>query len=456
MSFPELDLLFHYTTAAAAVESILPTGQLRLGLFEFTNDPRESKQWYMSASVAEGVEFEDDTFEDLSNEADRLLRRSVKLACFTEDAPPHDDLNQVSGRGFGHSRLWSHLAGNHSGVCIGFDRNGLVGALRDQLAPLGTSFGASVQYVTDPSPPYGATHVDVEQVDEFGLDAVIARNVAKHWRELFFTKDVDWETEREYRWVLINQEPAPIFVEVSHCIRLIVLGESFALSRLPSIRHATRSMSDVQIAQIQYRTGRPQLLPLPETPKDLVRPHGKSGDLAARTAALMAAQDAAEESRLEGERLVANALAALQGALSRCAARFRELSDVDVQLHYSGFAAVPLRERQRAPGVARGDVLYSGGLMCVVEHQPRYSFTLVCAVAAQVLAGDLRRFHATFESERWLPSGNERQELWRGRRAVSGGPHATASAVELGAELEQQLESVIAAYNALRHPGGPD
>ena len=49
---PGQRLLYHYTSAGAAVDGILPTGQLRLGLFEFTNDPRESKQWRLSASVA--------------------------------------------------------------------------------------------------------------------------------------------------------------------------------------------------------------------------------------------------------------------------------------------------------------------------------------------------------------------------------------------------------------------
>jgi hypothetical protein len=80
-------LLYHYTTANVAVESILPTGQLRLGLFEFTNDPREAKQWFVSASVADGIGFEPDELEAMSRTADRLLRRSVKLACFTVDGP---------------------------------------------------------------------------------------------------------------------------------------------------------------------------------------------------------------------------------------------------------------------------------------------------------------------------------------------------------------------------------
>src|SRR6266516_5387666 len=37
--------LYHYTTRQAALGSILPTGELRVGLFRYMNDPRESKDW---------------------------------------------------------------------------------------------------------------------------------------------------------------------------------------------------------------------------------------------------------------------------------------------------------------------------------------------------------------------------------------------------------------------------
>ena len=456
MRFPtDLDLLFHYTTAPVAVESILASGKLRLGLFEFTNDPRESKQWHISASIADGVTFDNDEFASVWAEADRLLRRSAKLACFTQDAKPYDEVDAVTGRGFGHSRLWSHYAGDHSGVCIGFDRGALVRTLHSQLASVGKSFSGPVSYVAAPSLPYDATHIDIEQVDEFGLDAVITRHVEHHWRELFFTKDVDWETEREYRWVVVNETPLPVFVDVSDCIRLIVLGESFSAARLPSVRHATKAMGDVAIAQIRYMTGRPQLVPAAEPTKPAVRPHRRSGDLAARAAALAAAEDTAGKLGLEGERLAASALVKLTDAVGHCAEQLRKQTEVEVQLLTSGHAAVPPADRQRAPGVTGGDVVYSAGIQCVVEHQPQYSFTPVCAVAVQALTGQRLRFHATYRSERWLPSGNEHTELWRARCEVPADePSATQTAARVSAELEQQLDVAVAAYNSMRYPTG--
>src|SRR5690606_24048657 len=104
---------------------------------------------------------------------------------------PRNDRGEVSGRGFAHSSLWSHYGGGHSGVCIGFRRD-LLPHLKSQLSQLGSYFDGPVSYVDDASPPRQATHVDLGQVEEFGLDAVLAVRIRENWKELFFTKDLDW------------------------------------------------------------------------------------------------------------------------------------------------------------------------------------------------------------------------------------------------------------------------
>jgi hypothetical protein len=284
------DLLFHYTSAATAVESILATGQLRLGMFEFTNDPRESSQWHMSASLPEGVDLGTDDFFAMSRAADRLLRRSVKLACFTQDNPPRNDLDEVSGRGFGHSSLWSQYAANHSGVCIGFDRASLLATLADQLESQGTYFSAPVDYVDDPAPPLSVTSFDIGQVDEFGLDALVAARIQQYWRELFFTKDRDWAAEREYRCVIVTPDPVPLFVEIASCVKVIFLADNFPTAQLPAVHHAARRIGDVQVVSIRYVTGRPALLPSLLRDAEFERPHRRSGDVVARTQALIEAE----------------------------------------------------------------------------------------------------------------------------------------------------------------------
>jgi hypothetical protein len=443
------DLLFHYTMASVAVEGILATGQFRFGLFEATNDPREAKQWHISASIPDGVDFDVKEFDALAGEADRLLRRSVKLACFTEDAPATLDWNRVIGRGFGHSRLWSHYAENHSGVCIGFNRTALLTSVGRQIKALGENFHGAVDYVNDAAPPIQATNINIEQVDEFGLDAVISATVRQHWKRLFFTKDTDWASEHEYRWVIVNDEPLPVYVDVSGCIEMIVLGDSFSVNRLPSIHRLKRSWEGVEIARINYRTGQPQLVPVFPPNEALRRTHRRLGDVMARTEALIDAELDAREARLEGERVAAPGLSVLQEAVRGCATELRRIDDVEVQLYDSGFAAVPDSERERAPGVPRGEVSYSGGIMCVVENLPKHSHTLVTGIAVQTLTEDRVRLHAMFELERWLPGGKERTQLWR-KCLVTQVENAEEAASTLSCEIAQRLEEAIAVFRLRR------
>jgi hypothetical protein len=111
---------------------------------------------------------------------------------------------------------------------------------------------------------------------------------------------------------------------------------------------------------------------------------------------------------------------------------------------------VPLEQRQRAAGVARGEVVYSGGRMCVVEHQPQYSCTLVAAVAAQMLTDRRLRLHAVIRLERWRESGNEQQELWRGRRELLAPDDPAKDALELASELERRLDEALPVYERAR------
>jgi hypothetical protein len=292
----------------------------------------------------------------------------------------------------------------------------------------------------------------VEQVDEFGLDAVIAARLQQHWRELFFTKDLDWASEHEYRWVVLTEEPLPVFVDVAEFVRVIVLGASVPPSRTASVRQAIRPMGDVEIVAIKYMTGRPQLLPWPESSGAAERPHRRSGGLAMRTQAILDAENDAVAARAEGQRRSAPALHPLVGALDRIAERLRE-DDTVVQVYDSGHEAVPLEDRLRAAGVAGAEVEYSGGRMCVVEHQPQYSVTLVVAVAAQALIGERLRVHAAIRTERRTDTGTERQQLWHDRRKVNLREGAAAAA-QLARDLEGHVDEALSAFEN-RAPWGP-
>jgi hypothetical protein len=123
--------VYHYTTRDAAIGSILPTGQIRLSLFEWMSDPRESKKWLFGGRGAG-----EHNLLELSDRTNELAKAHTKILCVskdTEDVPVSP--NERYQRGFAHSRMWTDYAGRHSGVCLIFDRTKLHEAIRNVVAP---------------------------------------------------------------------------------------------------------------------------------------------------------------------------------------------------------------------------------------------------------------------------------------------------------------------------------
>jgi hypothetical protein len=180
----ETDDLYHYTSASVAIDSILAQTQLRLGLIEATNDPRESRPRYPNISVAHGVAH--DNVQQIWTEADSLLRRSAKVACFTRDyALPDWALEQQRLRGYAHPALWAHYGGAHTGVCLKFSRDALGSRIRDSMGDSGLE--GPVQYSPESwSGRANAEGLDLEQINEFGLDAVVTRFIEQQHEDSTF------------------------------------------------------------------------------------------------------------------------------------------------------------------------------------------------------------------------------------------------------------------------------
>jgi hypothetical protein len=63
--------------------------------------------------------------------------------------------------------------------------------------------------------------------------------------------------------------------------------------------------------------------------------------------------------------------------------------------------------------------------------------TFVAAVALQVLEPSRCKLHAVYETELWLSTGNERNEVWRGASEVQ------LDQSEVGAALEALLDTMM-------------
>jgi hypothetical protein len=255
--------LYHYTTREAAIGSILRASQIRFNLFRQTNDPREAKDWWFTYTSSEEFPGDAESATKLFVEATRLAKATTKVLCLTRDNPEavgrtgEDEF----GRGYAHPRMWAQYAGGHTGVCLMFNRAQLAEDIEHHLRPKGDLYGDAVIYADTAPDDFEAFHLDYDKVLKVSLEAVIAEHVAKHYRALFFRKNLDWATELEYRWILRSPEPVAEFVPIRESLRAVVIGHDFPGDDLDALKYLAQGFGAVEVAQCRWRNGRPSILP---------------------------------------------------------------------------------------------------------------------------------------------------------------------------------------------------
>jgi hypothetical protein len=256
--------LYHYTTREAALGSILPLGRLRLGLLRETNDPRESSDWQFTlySAPGTGVDIGDDA-NRIHNQMPSLIKSATKVLCLSRDDPDPVPPYEMFARGFSHSRMWAQYAGGHSGVCLVFDRQYLGRAIDDQLTDHGVIYQGAVTYADRRSDDLPAFGMHWEDVQELPSDELVTRHVALHHDALFFRKSLDWETEWEYRWILVNDVPAPAYFEFGDALCGIVVGASFPESADASLGYQAERLGGLGTRMCVWRNGRPSIVPIP-------------------------------------------------------------------------------------------------------------------------------------------------------------------------------------------------
>ena len=234
--------LFHFTSLKTAAEYILPNMQLRLGLLENTNDPRETKSLGFGAVNGEfkqGEEISDHM--NWNDHITKLLRKNCKVICFSTDYVIDGELYD------GHNlpRMWAQYGENHKGVCLEIDRelfkeeNSIL--LEDSyLEPI--NYGADFEY------PW----VHYNRIRAIGLEAYVDEFRVNNRKYLFYSKLKDWESERETRLLKFSKVSSDEYTSIRKSIKRIILGIDFNNIYLPTI---IKLANEIVIEKIQSENG---------------------------------------------------------------------------------------------------------------------------------------------------------------------------------------------------------
>lgn len=232
--------VYHYTRWECLLD-IAHKG-IRLGSLANMNDPRESKDWYLSP-VSWDTQHHIDMVEFWKVVAE--CKRRVKIASFSKDM--RSNVSESSGiqNGYAHPRMWAQYAANHTGVCVVLERQSLDDAIRAQYPDRNGSWltCGSIKYVDrqidDPS---------MQMVEFLGPEDSIAEAVqryfARYKNQIFFVKHADWRDEAEYRWVYYDapesrdnqsDERGPL-IRLKDEVAALILGADYSDAYLPVAR----------------------------------------------------------------------------------------------------------------------------------------------------------------------------------------------------------------------------
>jgi hypothetical protein len=235
---------YHYTTSDAAFGHILPTGRLRLSSLARLRDPVENKDWVKQLWT--GLSWPD---EDVM-QFDRLAKRPLsetKIVSFTLDATTPGD-SPEHARGYARPRMWEQYADNHSGVCLVFDRTRLTDLFMLHLARFREAISDEVVYSN--TPRYGHEHArslnaaTLTQAGNGNIEDGLRKHVSIHAEELFFRKLEDWATEREYRFLVLDDAVRIVYAPYDDALRAVIVGERFPDWQIAA---AARACSTAQV-----------------------------------------------------------------------------------------------------------------------------------------------------------------------------------------------------------------
>jgi Protein of unknown function (DUF2971) len=263
--------LYHYTSREVLLEKILPSGYFKMNSLKLTNDPRESKEWYI------GLDYGDKPLSEAIlklNELQAKINYSTKygckIACFTKDKE-HDQYRPGDGffRGFGHARMWAQYADNHKGACLIFDKTSLKETINKELSGLGKIWSGTVAYEDKASFEHDELKMSYNEILEKGMRNAIVDHLHRYYKDLFFHKVSDWADECEYRFVLYSGTEEPQYFKISNSICGICMGVDFPEVYIPALAPFCDKYK-LELAKLRWHNGEPMATqwPLPDNQKN--------------------------------------------------------------------------------------------------------------------------------------------------------------------------------------------
>ena len=262
------DLLFHFTSSETAIKHILFEKQLKLNSLANMNDPWENKNfehYYKNLDV--------EKFPEIFQKEKEIhkIKSHSKIACFcTNEAPKIVELTEnqkvieiedkYSRLAFERSRMWNQYADNHKGVCIIFSQIKLIEAFQQQFSSKNLYFNY-LKY----SPQYlyfqDNLTINCEELLKFNNDIFIKKYIEEKKDYIFFSKNIDYRDESEFRIVAYDPDNTELFLNIEDNIEGVIIGVDCLQSEIKHIQDLCENLH-VSCGIIEWRNGKPDPWPI--------------------------------------------------------------------------------------------------------------------------------------------------------------------------------------------------
>lgn len=216
---------------------ILPKRELLLNSIMKTNDPREYKDFVFSSIYYPTLMGNPN---DRNKKVNQILHEDCKVICFSLDYKDY--------WGNSYSRMWAHYGDNHKGLCLEIDKSEFIEENQDKIAP---ELFKEIQYWNfNIKKSVKHKTVDYTKVKKDDLENYVKTKFRKrHLNYLYFTKNKEWESEREMRLIYFSTNLNNEYCNIKRSLKNVHLGLNFNDKYLPTV---IKLCPDVDVYRMEY------------------------------------------------------------------------------------------------------------------------------------------------------------------------------------------------------------
>jgi len=161
-------------------------------------------------------------------------------------------------------RMWDQYGEKHKGVCLVFDGKKLHEIMKKVLGASSRIFHGHVRYQDETGPEAkrsrDAIFFQTIDIEKYGLDEAVQRHFLQHYQEIFLRKVTDWQSEREYRFLVYDKTRRPSYVPIKGGIERVIVGHDFPKSCETKLAKLCTKL-DIPAGRIKWKNRLPYVYP---------------------------------------------------------------------------------------------------------------------------------------------------------------------------------------------------